>query len=347
MREVKLPVTRYYGSKRKLVEVIWKEIEDLDIEFNSVLDLFGGSAIFSYFAKLKGKSVIYNDIFKFNELNAKALIENDTNPLSLDEALSLLNPKSDKVYKTIIHDNFDDIYYTTEENKVIDIAVQNIQELSDQKKAAAFYFLFQSCLTKRPYNLFHRKNLNLRINYTGGSFGNKVTWERSFDELFRKFHTELSEFTFSNVQKNIALNYSALNCPAEAQLVYIDPPYFRTTGHVTYHSKYHFLEGLANYDEIIRSINHDKKHKELLINKSAEFEDKKNFLSDMDKLIERHAGSNIVISYRSNGIPSIHDIETLLRKYKENVVIKNLGKYTYALNRNNLNNFEYLIIGYN
>ena len=40
----------------------------------------------------------------------------------------------------------------------------------------------------------------------------------------------------------------------------------------TYHSKYHFLEGLANYSDIESNINWEKKNNEITINKSSEFE---------------------------------------------------------------------------
>lgn len=91
----------------------------------------------------------------------------------------------------------------------------------------------------------------MRLNYAGGNFGNKKTWERPFEELFSRFITELDEFTFDNGQPNRAVNSSALNCHEIADLVYIDPPYFNSKGHhTTYHSKYHFLEGLAHYSYI-------------------------------------------------------------------------------------------------
>ena len=38
---MELPVTRYYGSKRKLVERIWEELENRHLEYQSFLDVFG------------------------------------------------------------------------------------------------------------------------------------------------------------------------------------------------------------------------------------------------------------------------------------------------------------------
>lgn len=50
-----LPTTRYQGSKSKIVEWIWESIQD--IEFESALDVFGGTGIVGYLLKMKGKQV--------------------------------------------------------------------------------------------------------------------------------------------------------------------------------------------------------------------------------------------------------------------------------------------------
>ena len=342
----KLPVTRYYGSKRKLIQTIWKEIEGLDLQFDSVLDIFGGSGSFGYYAKTRGKKVIYNDIFLFNCLIGKALIESKKNKLTIRDISSLLERKEDVLYKDYIERYFQDIYYTDEENREIDVIIQNIQRLPSSKRNSAYYLLFQACLMKRPYNLFHRKNLNLRTNFKGGNFGNKITWERPFLELFLRFNDELSAIVFDNEMDNVSVNYSALECPHKADLLYIDPPYFRAKDHVTYHSKYHFLEGLAHYAQIPDAIDFSKKNHEISINKSTEFEDRKEFKNDLGKLINKHKDSIIVVSYRSNGIPTIDEIVSLIREVKTEVRLINLGKYDYALTRNNADNEEVLIIGY-
>ncbi|THV56432.1 DNA adenine methylase [Chryseobacterium candidae] len=350
MPPINLPVTRYYGSKRKLIEKIWNVLNDLNVNFDSVLDIFGGSGIFSYYAKRHNKRVIYNDIFKFNSIIGKALIVQNRNFLTFEEAVSLLKPIEGIEYLSIIEDNFEGIYFTKAENRQIDIFIQNIANLEENKKASAYYIIFQACIIKRPYNLFHRNNLNMRINYTNGNFGNKKTWERSFEELFKRFINELDKFNFDNLLVNRSVNFSALECFEQADLIYIDPPYFNNKGHhTTYHSKYHFLEGLANYYEIPNSLDLAKKNKEIQINRSNEFEDPKTFLRDLEILIERYRFSNIVISYRNNGVPTIDQIANLLLEYKNynNVHVIDLGNYGYALNKTNETNNEFLIIGLN
>ena len=59
---MKLPATRYYGSKRRVVEKIWAALQENHIDFDSMLDLFGGTGIVSYYMAKKGKAGLYNDI---------------------------------------------------------------------------------------------------------------------------------------------------------------------------------------------------------------------------------------------------------------------------------------------
>jgi len=351
MPEIKLPVTRYYGSKRKLVKKIWETLTDKGLEFDSVLDIFGGTGSFSYFAKKKDKEVVYNDIFTFNNHIGQKLIEQSSNELGLEEAINLLNRQPGITYKSLISDNFNGIFFTDTENQQIDIFVQNANRLkNNNKRLSAYYILYQSCIIKRPYNLFHRKNLSMRTNYSGGGFGNKVTWERSFEELFERFINELNEVTFDNGRNNIAVNFSALNCPNQADLVYIDPPYFsKTRNHTTYHSKYHFLEGLAHYNEIEQNIDFGKNNNEIQFNKSNEFEKPHLFCDQLGQLLRQHAESIIAISYRNNGIPSIKEIAETVQINRPNsrVEIIDLGLYGYALSKSNSSNNEFLIISTN
>jgi adenine-specific DNA-methyltransferase len=60
----KFPTTRYQGSKHKLTNWIKEKTQYLD--FDSVLDGFGGTGSVSFLFKSMGKKVIYNDYLKFN-----------------------------------------------------------------------------------------------------------------------------------------------------------------------------------------------------------------------------------------------------------------------------------------
>jgi adenine-specific DNA-methyltransferase len=342
-----LPKTRYYGSKRKLVTQIWNALEDNHIRFDSMLDLFGGTGIVSYFMAQHGKHVIYNDILSFNCEIAKALLCTNKGAFLEDDAINLLKRDPNRHYKNIITEYFYDIYFTNEENSQIDTVIQNIPYLELDKQASAYYILFQSCMIKRPFNIFHRRNLNLRTNFTKAKFGNKVTWDQPFYDLFIKFTKELNLYQFDNSKRIEISNTSALKCEKHADLIYIDTPYFskNNSGNITYHNRYHFLEGLMHYEEIPSIINLNKVNKEMSIGKNLEFENRANFLTELDQLINYHKDSVIAISYTTEGYPSIEKIQDVVQKYKRAVVVCHLGKHSFALNRNNASREEVLILG--
>ena len=344
---MKLPVTRYYGSKRRVVEKIWEALEENHIEFDTMLDLFGGTGIVSYFMAKNGKTVVYNDILMFNCKIAEALLRTPKGTITEAQALQLLRREPGREYQTIIEDYFDDIYYPKEENQMIDTVVQNIAYISEEKRASAYYILFQSCMIKRPFNIFHRKNLNLRTNFTEAKFGNKTTWEQSFESLFVKFARELNEFQFEKLPPVEITNMSALQCNRDADLVYIDTPYFgeNNSAPITYHNRYHFLEGLMHYENIPNQINQIKVNREIKFGENPEFEKKSHYLVDLQALLARYQQSTIALSYTSAGFPSIEELCDVLRQYKEQVIVCNLGNHPFALNRNNTNRQEVLIIG--
>ncbi|GAB4443222.1 MAG: hypothetical protein OHK0040_14090 [bacterium] len=336
------PSTRFQGSKLKIVDWIWEAIRDLD--FNSALDAFGGTGSVAYMLKEKGKRVTYNDILKFNYYIGLALIENDEVTLSDNDINFVLSKHEEIAYPTFIADTFKDIYYTDEENSWIDMVATNIRLLNDKyKQALAYFALFQSCIIKRPFNLFHRKNLYLRFAEVKRDFGNKATWDTPFDVHFRKFVEEANNAVFPNGQRNEALNLDVFDIDGDFDLVYIDTPYISKKGiGVDYFSFYHFLEGLVNYESWHDMIDYRTKHRKLK-SKPSVWIDKNKIHSAFDRLFEKFQDSILVVSYRSDGIPSIEELEDLLSRYKRTIHEIKRKDYKYALSTNELE--EVLLIG--
>ncbi|MCK4528247.1 DNA adenine methylase [candidate division WOR-3 bacterium] len=351
----KSPSTRYQGSKRKLPSWIYEHIKD--IKFDSALDLFGGTGVVSYLLKNMGKNVTYNDYLKFNHYIGLALIENSFLTLSSEDVEFLLNFQNTQ-YKNIIEYTFKDIYYKDDENHWIDCLNGNIIRLNEMytgstlryKRALAYYALFQSCLIKRPFNMFHRKNLHLRTAEVSRSFGNKTTWDTPFEIFFRRFTKEINDLVFSNGRQNYATNKDAFRMDnRDYDLVYIDPPYFsenRTPVACDYGRMYHFLEGIAQYDDWLNLIDYGSSNLHLKDNHNH-WSSKSELLEAFDQLFCRFADSIIILSYKSPGIPAEDELVSLLRKYKQKITVQRL-QYWYALNKLNgkpHHNIELLLIG--
>jgi adenine-specific DNA-methyltransferase len=337
------PSTRYQGSKAKLVDWIWEQLAPLS--FTTCLDAFGGTGAVAYRLKQAGKRVTYNDLLRFNYYAGLALIENRRTRLEPEIVDELLTQQSHLAYPDFIQQTFRDIYFTAEENAWLDQTMTNIRHLSDPYQfALAFFALCQACIIKRPYNLFHRKNLYIRQAKVKRSFGNKTTWDRPFEEWFRVFVNEANRAVFDNGESNQALNLDAGKVPGAYDLVYIDPPYISKRGTaVDYFDFYHFLEGLTMYDEWGRHIDHNSKHRRLK-RRASEWTDQNRIQAAFERLFRRYRHSIIVVSYRSDGIPAEEELVPLLKQYKKYVRVEHFGQYKYVLSTNSRSK-EILLIG--
>lgn len=337
------PVTRYQGSKAKLVDWIWQQMASLN--FTSCLDAFGGTGVVSFRLKREGKQVTFNDLLRFNYYFGKALIENRSVLLTPSDIQFVLQHHDHIEYPAFVQDTFRGIYFTDEENAWIDQTITNIYQLPDPYKfSLAFFALGQACIIKRPFNLFHRKNLYVRFAEVERTFGNKTTWDRPFSECFETFAQEANRAIFDNHHSNQSLNYDALEVPGQYDLVYIDTPYISKSGvAVDYLDFYHFLEGLTMYDEWGNHIDYKSKHRRLK-RCPNDWTDKGRIYRAFERLFQRFKNSILVVSYRSDGIPAENELVYLLSKYKKDVRVEYFGQYKYVLSKNSKSK-EVLLIG--
>lgn len=300
--------TRYQGSKHRLIPFFDEVFGRL--AFDSAVDVFGGTASVSHWLKRLGKRVHYNDALLSNHATGVALIENSQVVLGLAEARRLFARADRTVYDDFIARTFAGVFYPDGENRWLDVVAQNLLALECPfARALAYHALFQACLMKRPFNLFHRKNLAVRLASVKRSFGNKTTWERSFDELFEKALTEANAAVFDNGRSNTATCLDAFACPLEADLVYLDPPYVRADGAAfRYLDGYHFLEGLIEYRVWGDRIDHSKKHLPYAAARSS-FEDPRTIKEALFELLSAARHSRwIVLSYRLDGLPGVAEL---------------------------------------
>lgn len=351
------PTTRYQGSKRKVIPWIQECLEG--INFDTVLDAFGGTGSVSYLFKRMGKSVTFNDFLNFNKIIADSIIVNNDvymNKYDIDFILS----KNSIAKKGFISNNFKNFYYLDEENIWIDNIINNIESLKNIyrgnvlkfKKSIAYNALFQSCLVKRPYNLFHRKNLNMRLREVERHFGNKVTWDTPFEKHFLKFIEEINSSIFYSENACHSMNKDIFSIRKNNyDLVYIDPPYVKkgkSNESANYLKCYHFLEGISRYYEWDRLIDRKSINFRIDENLFPNYFKPCSAFKNFEKILEKFKNSIIVISYKYGGIPSIDELSNMIRKYKSNISVYD-KYYKYALNKQNndcLLNREYILIGY-
>lgn len=223
------------GSKSKLLSEIWSVASQFNVD--TVVDLFSGSGIVGYMFKAQGKSVISNDYMAMSATFTKAMIENNTVTLPLEEAKRLLvaHKESDHFVST----KFQGLYYTDEENDLIDTLRTNIAAIRDPyKHAIAMTALIRACTKKRPRGIF---------TYTGHRYDDgRKDLQKSLAEQFLEAVEAVNSAVFDNGKVNRSKHGDAMDLRVEqADLVYIDPPYYSPLSDNEYVRRYHFVEGLA------------------------------------------------------------------------------------------------------
>ena len=328
------PSTRYQGSKRRILKWVKECLEG--IEFETALDIFGGTGSVSYLLKTMDKEVTFNDILLYNVTSAKALVRNSNTKLSekwLNRIESTETPSNG-----IVSRMYDGIFFTKEENVEIDKIAYCIfsnpeTKLNGAKRDLALYSLSQALLMKRPFNLFHRANLDIRLKDCIRQFGNKVTWEKPIQELMNRNLTEANEAIFSNGKRHHVHRKDALKVNSGFDLVYIDPPYCSEGGACAdYHNYYSFLDGLCDYTNWEGRINQSKKN--LPLKKEETSFSQSTFEADLKELLSVHSESIIVMSYKSPGKPTAKELMSIFELTHKEPVQHGM-KFSYALNRNN------------
>jgi adenine-specific DNA-methyltransferase len=338
-----MPMTRYQGSKRRIVDWIIGAVKDLD--FESALDIMGGTGTVAYNLKKLGKTVTYNDFLLWNYHNGVALIENDSKQLENKEIEYIFTRDESFQYDDIVERIFEDVYFTNNENKEIDMISQNISRIDDScKRSLAYFCLSQVLIMKRPYNLFHRKNLYMRIDEVERSFGNKTTWEKPIGSAFRDVADQLNKAIFDNGKECQSINQDCFEVRDKYDLVYIDSPYLNAKGTgVDYRGFYHFLDGICDYENWEEKIDFGSKHRRLVPEYNP-WNDPKKMERNFKELFNQHSDSIIVVSYRSDGTPSVAEIKRQLERVKKDVKVYYRDGLQYALSPNK-KSAEVLLIG--
>ena len=333
------PPTRFMGSKRKLLGEIWNVASRF--EFDTVVDLFSGSGIVGYMFKSHGKTVISNDYMAMSATFTKAMVENNTIILPIEEAKKLLIKQGEVDH--FVSDTFKDLYYTDDENELIDILRTNISAIDDQyKKAIAMTALIRACTKKRPRGIF---------TYTGHRYDDgRKDLQKSLSQQFLEAVEAVNKAVFDNHKSNKSVNGDAMALEVEKpDLVYIDPPYYSPLSDNEYVRRYHFIEGLARDWKGVEIQEHTKTKK--FKSYPTPFSTKNGAYDAFDKLFSKFSDSILIVSYSSNSLPIQEDMVALMKKYKEHVEVVPVD-YKYAFgnqadaktHRNSVQ--EYLFIGY-
>ena len=337
-RVAQYPPTRFMGSKQKLLHEVWAVASQFGAE--TITDLFSGSGIVSYMFKAQGKTVLSNDYMAMSATFSKAMVENNTVTLSSCTAEELLLAQKESDH--FVARTFQGLYYTDEENDLIDTLRTNIAHLRNPyERAIAMTALIRACIKKRPRGIF---------TYTGHRYDDgRKDLQKTLEEQFLEAVELVNAAVFDNGRASRARWGVAMTVRIPSDLVYMDPPYYSPLSDNEYVRRYHFVEGLARNWEGVEIQEHTltKKFKSY----PTPFSTRLGAAEAFDRLFRKFAKSVLVVSYSSNSLPTQEEMLALMAKYKEHVeVIPVDYKYSFGnqatakTHRNAVQ--EYLFVGY-
>lgn len=335
----KYPPTRYMGSKQKLLAPIWKTVSRF--EPKTVVDLFSGSGIVSYMLKAQGIQVTSNDYMAMSAVFSKALVENNHIVLEIDKARKLLLPSNRN--DRFVADTFAGLYYSDEENSLIDDLRANIKDIANPyEQAIAMMALIRACTKKRPRGIF---------TYTGHRYDDgRKDLKKSLAEQFLEAVELVNCAVFDNGRDNVSICGDAMSLNAGTpDLVYLDPPYYSKLSDNEYVRRYHFLEGLARDWEGVEIQQHTKTKK--FKSYTTPYSSEQGAVQAFQTLFAHYSDSVIIVSYSSNSLPNRDTMVSLLSEQKKHVDVipvdhtYSFGNQATAITHRNAVK-EYLFVGY-
>ena len=335
------PPTRFMGSKSKLLSEIVGVAGNF--EYSSVLDLFSGSGIVGYTFKRLGKKVISNDYMAMSATFTKAMVENNNVTLPVTEAEQLLLPNGEIDY--FVEKRFKGLYFSDEDNHLIDILRSNIWRIEDEyKRAIAMTALIRACTKKRPRGIFTYVGFDEK--YNDGRRDLQIPLRQQFLENVEAVNNAI----FDNNCENISIWGDAMDVPGQApDLIYIDPPYYSPLSDNEYVRRYHFLEGLARDWKNVEFQDNTKTKK--FKSYPTPFSSRNGAETAFDNLFHKYRDSILIVSYSSNSQPTKDEMVEIMKRHKANVEVIPVD-YTYFFGNqknaksHNTNVQEYLFVGF-
>ena len=331
---------RYMGNKNKLLDFIIPEIEEITPEGTIICDLMSGTNSIGY--ALKSRYTIYaNDVQKYSECIAKALIENNTVTINQKSAKKDLEENykknlEEKKYN-FFYKTYSDTYFSETQCLDIDSIRYAIEQIQNENKKNLYLTVLMSVMCKVESTTGHFAQYMPKDHKRVIPLRNMNVW----DEFLEKC-TDFKTIINNNMQnKSFNLDYKELIKLDEIRNVetfYLDSPYSGEQ----YSRFYHILETIVKYDNPIVSYKAKYRNDRFM----SGFCYKSKVSNEFENIIKfcKQNNSNLVISYSNKGVINCEKLEDLCRKYYENVDIKTYDYKHSTQGKGNNELLEYLFI---
>ena len=305
---------RFIGCKALLLDNIKSVIDENAPDAKSFCDIFSGTATVARYFK-QWYEVTSNDLLYFSYVLQRGTVAVDclptyeilqentgiSDPVAYFNGLSLEQMERLPPERRFFQNTYAPIggrMYINDENALrIDFA-RNITEdwrkvgfLSDDE----YYYLVACIVEGIPFVS--------NISGTYGAFHKE--WER---RSYKKYELRLPICT--NGKNNTCFNGNGADVLKEisGDILYIDPPYNERQ----YLPNYHVLETAAKYDfPEVRGITAQRAYE----NNKSDFCSKAKVVGAFEELIANARFNHIILSYSTDGLMSVEEIERTMKKY--------------------------------
>jgi adenine-specific DNA methylase len=328
----------YHGNKRKLIGPIFRAIEDSNIRYDRILDLFSGSGIVSMAAKMLGKTVVTNDLMSYPYCCARAFVKNNDEIITPDDINYLLNCDPYQPKYSFVEDNYVGDRFSLKEARTLDRYYNNIIDLFGSHPVCG-----SMKSTLAAVHLLHyvsdRCFLGGRLNngQVIAQIDHRINHDRNQGQQldFKDINTNIISSPKST-GKHTCFNMDALSfliaVRPDVDVAYMDPPYGGDQS--DYCKMYSFFESYLHHMPI-EELDHLKK--------SNNFASKKDYYIHFKSVLEAASYiPNWVISFNDKSWCCLDDIESVVKEFRGNVRV-NIVEHDrkYSKGRKSL---EYIIV---
>ena len=294
----------YIGSKHKLIPFIDETINKVVDEKLSDLvfcDLFAGTGIVGRYFKTRTKQVISNDFEYYSYVLNKNYIENHQTLSETEDLITHLNtiPQIDNgfIFQNYCSGSGSGRQYFSDDNgKRIDTIRREIKILKNDKKISKqeYYFLLASLLESAD-----------KVANTASVYGAFLKHLKKTAQKPLQLKPALFESTpNSHLVYNEDSNELIKNITGD--ILYLDPPYNARQ----YGANYHLLNTIAKYEPF-----EPKGVTGLPQYQKSKYCSKSTILEEFELLIKEAQFKYIFLSYNNEGLMTVDDIETIMKKY--------------------------------
>lgn len=306
---------RFIGCKTLLLNNIKNVIIDNDIKANSFCDIFSGTSTVARFFK-KDYKIISNDLLYFSyalqkgtiEVNKKPSFEKLYKEIKINDPIKYFNeltnneleemPIERRFLQNTYAPNGGRMYFTNQNALRIDYARYTVENWYKAKiiNEKEYYYLIACIVEGVPF-----------ISNISGTYGAfHKTWDKRTSKIYQLLELEIID----NEKNNECFNEDGVELlkRIKGDILYIDPPYNSRQ----YLPNYHVLETVAKYDyPNVKGITGQREYE----NQKSDFCIKKSVLIAFNNLIKNANFKYIIMSYSTDGLMSIDDIEKVMKKY--------------------------------